>query len=157
MLTNLVSDHCATEIYLPKSAVRPIHASAYPTAQEVVQFLTLPIRTRQSPSYRKRNFNADFNTIKVDYLLVCSDKIYFSKHHHIRSIAILSFQLHYDINLRFTDEIFVHIPCFLVSDPKRIDLFCTPILFAISTSKFSKLCKKTYAMACSRVLSSAAL
>lgn len=33
-----------------------------------------------------------------------------------------SFQLHRDINLRFSDENFVYIPCFLVSDPKRITL-----------------------------------
>jgi hypothetical protein len=35
--------------------------------------------------------------------------------------------------------------------------FCNPILFAICTSIFSKLCKKTYGMACRRVLSSAPL
>jgi hypothetical protein len=35
---------------------------------------------------------------------------------------MLSFQLHQDINLRFSDENFVHIPCILVSDPKIITL-----------------------------------
>jgi hypothetical protein len=35
--------------------------------------------------------------------------------------------------------------------------FFNPILFAVCTSTFSKLCKKTYTVACRRVLSSAPL
>jgi hypothetical protein len=35
--------------------------------------------------------------------------------------------------------------------------FCNPILYAISTSKFSKLCKNIYTVACRRVLTSTAL
>jgi hypothetical protein len=35
--------------------------------------------------------------------------------------------------------------------------FCKPILFAICTSTFSKLCKNMYTVACRRVLSSASL
>jgi hypothetical protein len=46
----------------------------------------------------------------------------------------------------------------VVSDVKRrIFFFCNPILFAICTSTFSRLCKNMYTVACRRVLSSAAL
>jgi hypothetical protein len=38
-----------------------------------------------------------------------------------------------------------------------INLFCNPILLAICTSTFSKLCKNIYVMACKRVFSNAPL
>jgi hypothetical protein len=36
---------------------------------------------------------------------------------------------------------------------KKEFFFCNPILFAICTSTFSKLCKNMYTVACGRVLS----
>jgi hypothetical protein len=35
--------------------------------------------------------------------------------------------------------------------------FCNPILFAVATSTFSKLCKNMYTVACRRVFTSTAL
>jgi hypothetical protein len=46
----------------------------------------------------------------------------------------------------------------IISDFSKLHLiFGNPILFAICTSTFSKLCKKTYVVACRRELRSAPL
>jgi hypothetical protein len=73
------------------------------------------------------------------------------------------FKIHLFCGL-FNDDVHIHITESRIgrylkgSSPDPIEsLSCNPILFAICTSTFSKLCKYMYTVACRRVLSSAPL
>jgi hypothetical protein len=68
----------------------------------------------------------------------------------VHMVRICKLKITFPCTLHVKDIEFMNESCLL-----ELIFFCNPILFAICTSTFSKLCKNMYTVACRRVLSSA--